>query len=198
MKGIVTHSYRLFFIILSGGAIIIDIANTSQNLVNFFSYFTIISNLMLITIFTYLTIERDNTNRYIDLIRGAVVLYMLITGIVYIVLLDTGHDTVLLSWVSIILHKIMPPVALIDWIINPPINKLVYKDSILWLAFPALYLIYVLIRGIYIHWYPYQFLNPQLKGYLEVVEYSLLIGVLSIILGIGLIKIKNLAFKVSL
>jgi hypothetical protein len=67
----------------------------------------------------------------------------------------------------------MPCVAVIDWLWQPPRLKLRAGHVLLALAFPALYLLYVLLRGSSVAWYPYPFLNPaNVGGYPGVAVYS--------------------------
>jgi hypothetical protein len=47
---------------------------------------------------------------------------------------------------------------------QPPRAKLGARHLLLALIFPVLYLVYVLVRGNSIGWYPYPFLNPALVG----------------------------------
>ena len=45
---------------------------------------------------------------------------------------------------------------------------------LLWQVFPLLYLIYVLVRGAIVGWYPYPFLDPaKVNGYGNVALYAL-------------------------
>jgi hypothetical protein len=90
----------------------------------------------------------------------------------------------------------MPVVAVAYWFIYPPKNKIVYKDALSWLIFPALYLVYTLIRGASINWYPYPFLNPgHVGGYVGVAAYSL--GILVVFIGFSaaLVWATNKAHK---
>jgi hypothetical protein len=130
---------------------------------NYFSYFTELSNLFAAAVFLYgavhVTSERSST---IEMLRGAAVMYMLTTGIVYAVLLS-GQD-VTYPWVNTIVHRIMPIAVALDWVIDPPRMRLEPRQTILWMSFPLVYIAYTLIRGAIVNFYPYFFVNPNRHG----------------------------------
>jgi hypothetical protein len=150
------------------------------NLFNFFSYFTILSNIFAAFIFIsgaiYLLRKRKPTHGE-DIIRSASVLYMAVTGIVFAVLLSGQNLGLLLPWVNDVLHKIMPVVVVADWLYQPSRTKLKVKQIPLLFIFPIVYLTYSLIRGPIVGWYPYLFLNPsKSRGYIGVAAYC--VGIL--------------------
>jgi hypothetical protein len=130
---------------------------------DYFSYFTELSNLFAAAIFLYGAIrpagERTLT---IELLRGAAVVYMLTTGIVYAVLLS-GHPPPY-PWVNTIVHRIMPVAAALDWAIDPPRMRLALRQTMLWMSFPLVYVAYTLARGAIVNWYPYFFVDPRRHG----------------------------------
>lgn len=130
---------------------------------DYFSYFTELSNLFAAAIFLYGTIHpRGTRSRTVELFRGAAVVYMLTTGIVYAVLLS-GQD-VTYPWVNTIVHRLMPVAVALDWLIDPPRVRLELRQTILWMSFPLVYVMYTLTRGAIINWYPYFFVNPNRHG----------------------------------
>jgi len=148
-------------------------------LVNFFSYFTILSNifaaLVLIISGLYLLNGRKPTPTQ-EIIRSATVLYMAVTGIIYAALLSGLSLGFLMPWVNDVLHRIMPIVVVADWLYQPTKAKLRVKQIPLLLIFPIAFLAYTLVRGPSANWYPYPFLNSsKAGGYLGVALYSLAI-----------------------
>lgn len=132
---------------------------------NFLSFFTIESNIVaaLVLLGTGL-LPLSRRPGWWDGLRGAATLYMVTTGIVYNTLLldvDVGN---LASWVNNVLHRVMPLVILADWLLAPPRERISRRTSLLWLVFPILYCIYSLIRGPFVDFYPYPFLDPRLDG----------------------------------
>jgi hypothetical protein len=151
---------------------------------DYFSYFTELSNLFAAAIFLYGAV-RPATSRstLVELLRGAAVVYMLTTGIVYVVLLS-GQDTTY-PWVNTIVHRIMPVAVALDWAIDPPRVRLAPRQTILWMSFPLVYVAYTLTRGAIVNWYPYFFVDPNRHGgYLLVAGdcAAITVGILALIL----------------
>ncbi len=144
---------------------------------DYFSYFTILSNLFAAGILLSGALRGDGPRSAgVELLRGAAVVYMLTTGIVYAVLLS-GHDSAT-PWVNAIVHRVMPVVVALDWMIDPPRVRLPLRSTLVWMSFPLLYIAYTLIRGAVVNWYPYFFVSPHHSaGYLGVAGGCLAIGV---------------------
>jgi len=161
---------------------------------NFFSFFTIESNILaaclLIAMGTYTLMKREEKN--IAYIRGAVTLYMTMTGIIYMMFLS-GNEVALqttIPVVNFVLHYLIPVVILLDWLIFPPKTPVTFQKSLAWVVFPALYLVYSLVRGAITAWYPYPFINPITNGWPNVIGMSLSIAVGTIGL-IGLLTLRT-------
>jgi hypothetical protein len=130
---------------------------------DYFSYFTELSNLIAAGVFLYGALSpRRARSRAVELWRGAAVVYILTTAIVYAVLLS-GHIPVY-PWVNTVLHRVIPIAVALDWLLDPPRVRLRLRDTLVWLVFPALYVAYTLIRGAIVDWYPYFFVNPHRHG----------------------------------
>ena len=178
----------MLFALLGFSAIVTEIATLAErgtfNSINFFSYFTVLSNVLAagVLLISALVTARGSKHVVIDLLRGASVLYMVMTGIIFSVLL-AGLDSDALTavpWDNTVLHYIMPVAVLLDWILDRPKRKMVFQKNVLWITFPILYVTYSLIRGEIVGWYPYPFLNPAIKGYQAVIVVSAAITILVI------------------
>jgi hypothetical protein len=84
----------------------------------------------------------------------------------------------------VVLHYTMPTVIVIDWLVDLPKNRVSLRESLIWLAFPLLYLVYSLLRGPLVDWYPYPFLDPRIEGYGNVAVMSVLIAVMAFVLAV--------------
>ena len=147
------------------------------NVLNFFSYFTNLSNLfaaVVLIVSAFFMLKQREPSAADDLMRGAAVLNMTVVGIVFAVLLrdvDLGH---LLPWVNTLLHYVMPVIVLLDWLYTPPGTAIGAKQMLQWQIFPLLYLVYIMVRGALVGWYPYPFLDPaKVNGYGNVTLYIL-------------------------
>lgn len=151
--------------------------------INFFFYFTVLSNILAAIMMAVLAVRPVPTMDN-GLVRGAVTLYMTITGIVYAVLLRPIEADVGLTdpWINWVLHSLGPAAVMIDWLLFPPGRTLNRSALWAWLIFPALFLGVTLIRGPFADFYPYPFLDPREIGYGAVAAYSagILVGFLAI------------------
>jgi hypothetical protein len=137
------------------------------NGLNIASFFTIQSNVLCAVVLLGLGLRHDHPlHRVAKVLRGPVVLYMAMTGIVYAVLLapaaaDVGLQ---LPWVNFVLHVAAPLYIVVDWFVAPPVPSPAPRQAVVWLAFPVVWLAYTLIRGPIADWYPYPFIDPRPDG----------------------------------
>lgn len=199
-KTLALRLYRLLFATLVLTAVTVLMRHLSQqgtfDPVNFFSFFTIQSNVFAALVFLAMgCIRRTAHNGYVlDILRGAATLYMGITGIVYTLLLS-GLEAQLqtpIPWVNTVLHYIFPLVVIIDWLIALPKRTITYGRALLWLIFPLAYLAYSLVRGEVIGWYPYPFLNAEKLGYLQVSITVACVAIGTILLCLALARLTRL------
>lgn len=148
---------------------------------SFFSFFTIQSNLFAAAL---LACSGLRGAQGLDGWRGAAMLYLGLTGLVYGVLL-AGYQVQLqttIPWVDVVLHRAMPLLVAADWLLQRPASQPGWRRPALWLVYPLLYLGYSLLRGPYAGWYPYPFLDPANGGYASVAAYALGIAAVTLLL----------------
>jgi len=164
----------------------------SYNTLNFFSYFTNLSNLFAAVVLLLRVFSWSSRSAALDVVRYASAVNMAVVGIVFAALLRDVDLGALLPWVNFTLHYVMPVAIVLDWLFQPPGSKLKVKYLALALVFPAAYLAYVLLRGAALGWYPYPFLNPaNVGGYNGVAMYSLGIFVTFLVVGGALLAAGN-------
>lgn len=162
---------------------------------NFFSYFTIASNVLTVVVllmgaFFLLTRKGDDT-RWFTVLRVVLTTYMGVTGVVYNLLLrgvDVAEGATV-PWSNEILHVAGPLYVVLDWLLAPGRIPLAYWRTIrVVVVFPVLWVIYTLTRAPFTpneltgtsYWYPYPFLDPHLAptGYFSVAFYVVMIALL--------------------
>lgn len=152
---------------------------------NFFSYFTIQSNIIIVIIFlagALISSTRFHTRRF-QLLRGAATTYIMTTGIVYFFFLR-GLEAELqttIPWVNFVLHTALPLYALLDWWLVSTDTRISFRRIGLWILYPVAYLIYTLLRGLVVEWYPYPFLDPGNGGHIQVTISSIVITLLIVL-----------------
>jgi hypothetical protein len=175
------------------------VARNRFNAGNFFSYFTVQSNTLAVISLTVSAIATASgaTRRGLDLFRGAVTLYMTTTILIFIVLLSgyPSSDLTAVPWDNTVLHYLMPIVIIIDWLIAPPQAAVAYRTALVGLAYPLSYLGYSLIRGHFVHWYPYPFMNPSHHGYAGVITTSVVIAVILAAITWGIAAVPRLSIS---
>ena len=165
------RAYRLLLAAAILAAIFYQLAQfagSGVSVITYLSFFTIQSNLIAAAVLLWngLWPARGEPTLARDLVRGAAVLYLAITGVVYALLLSAYNDQVegALLWINLLHHYLAPVAVFIDWLIDPPGPALTFRRALIWLVYPLLYLAYSLLRGAWIDWYPYPFLDPGAVG----------------------------------
>ena len=165
----------------------------SYSVLNFFSYFTNLSNLFAAVVLLLSVLsppfQRGGAG---DVVRYLSTVNMAVVGLVFAVLLRDVDLGALLPWVNFVLHYVMPVAIVLDWLLKPPTGKLQAQHLALALVFPVVYLVYVVLRGASVGWYPYPFLNPaHVGGYGGVAVYGLGIAVTFLLVSWALLVAGN-------
>ncbi len=147
---------------------------------NFFSYFTIQSNIIVAVVFAVaavIQLRGSGEPLWLDRMRGAATVYISITGVVYSMLLSGLDVNTPLPWANVVLHYFVPVITVVDWLLDLPEHRIEFRSALMWLAYPLVYLVYSLIRGPIVDWYPYPFLDPRHDGYGHVAIMSVFVAI---------------------
>jgi hypothetical protein len=214
----------LFFIIRILGAVVIGAAIITQLVnnvaywrqvgitdfsslpVNFFSYFTIESNVVAVFVFVVgavFLVRKIDDPRWFGIIRACATAFMTVTFVVYNTLLRGVNvsDGLVVPWTNEVLHVIGPILIILDWLFAPGRIRLEWKHVWWIVAFPIVWAIYTMIRGPLAYnelghkqsWYPYPFLDPanSAEGYVSVAFYIVLIAVIIGLVGAVVIWVSR-------
>ncbi|CAN5636346.1 Pr6Pr family membrane protein [soil metagenome] len=177
--------YRVGFalaVVIAIGILVLDLVRLDRfDPLNFFSYFTIQSNLIAVAAFLLAARSGGDRSHGLNLLRGGSVVYMTVTFVVFGLLLEGTNVDTTLAWVDFIVHKLFPIVVLIDWLIDPPRERVTVRQALLWLVYPLIWVAYTLARGALTDRYPYPFLDPTNAGYASVVIYIVAIFVFGLL-----------------
>lgn len=141
--------------------------------INFLSYFTILTSLLAAAAMLFPVLapgwplgaffERAS-------VRTAITGYIIIVGAVYFLLLrNVGHAEGLSLFFDHILHYVLPPLFVLDWILFVPKGVVAWRNGFACLGFPALYIAWTLSHGALTGWYPYHFVDVTKLGYAQTV-----------------------------
>jgi hypothetical protein len=191
--------FKAFISLIAWLAIILQLYLTNGSFFNFISYFTILSNILVAGSLTFsLFLSKTSPGKYFSSVKvqSAIALYIFIVGLVYNLILrgiwsPTGWQLV----VDNLLHVAVPILYVVYWLIYVPKGILNWADGLIWAYFPLVYLIYSLIRGHFVGWYPYPFLDVNKIGYQKVLTNSGLMVIAFFAVGLILIAFNKLAKK---
>lgn len=174
---------------------IIFVKNSESNFLvtnlKFFTYFTILSNLMVTLFYSfYLFYKKSQFISYATQITIAI--YITIVAIVYnCILRFIWNPTGLSKILDELLHVINPVLFIIIWFKNNNRYQIPYRYIFKILIFPLFYLTSVLILGFFIKHYPYPFLDVNTIGYKVVLLNSVGVTILFVLTSIVFIYISN-------
>jgi hypothetical protein len=141
-------------------------------LIRFFTYFTIQTNILVATCFTFLLLKPvSGWGKFFSNPRvlTAICTYITFVGLTYNLLLrQLWQPTGLQQIVDELLHSAIPIIFILFWLISVPKAGLQWKNIFTWLIYPVIYIIIVLIRGALSGYYPYPFIDVNDLGYPKV------------------------------
>lgn len=161
-------------------------AGIPETIIRFFSFFTILTNILVALAATVLLLDRPGRpGRFFSSprVQTALAIYILVVGLVYNTLLRSiWMPEGLQRGVDELLHLVIPVLFFLYWILYTQRRVLLWKDLPVWLLYPAFYCLYILIRGYFSGFYPYPFIDATRLSALEVARNcSILVGVFLVI-----------------
>jgi hypothetical protein len=164
-----------------------------QSVGRFFIFFTILSNLLVaISLTVILLIPGSAAGLFFAKPSSAtaVLVYIFIVGLVYnIILRNLWQPTGLQKLADELLHVAVPLLYLLYWLLFAVKTPLQWIHPFQWLVFPAIYLVYAMLRGGIEGFYPYPFINVKELGYQHVLLNSAGLLVVFIIAGLLFVAI---------
>ena len=147
---------------------------------NFFDYLTIQSSILFLVvtvIAAVVALRGQDDAAWLDLVRVTVLSLTLSCGIIFALIIEQSGERgfrIDVPWSDVVLHFVLPAVAVLDWIIGPGRGTSPWRSIAIVLVFMIGWGLVTLARGPIVGWYPYFFLDPaQVSGPLETLLYSL-------------------------
>jgi hypothetical protein len=140
--------------------------------INYFSFFTTIGNILVALAMTLPWLApRSRLAQWLlrPSVRTVIVAYIIVVGLVYHLMLRNLYNPQ--GWrlaCVIILHYVIPPLFIIDWLAFVQKRHLSWKILFGALALPVLYVAWTLVHGAFTGFYPYPFINVARFGYAQV------------------------------
>jgi len=154
-------------------------SSPAARVANLFCFFTIDSNLLVGFTSAAFALGLSRPRTLFQVLRLDALVGIAVTGIVFQVALAGLND--LSGWgafADTMLHKVSPILCVLGWLLFGPRALLSWR--VVWwsLVFPLGWLVFTLIRGAIIDYYPYPFVDVTVLGYGQVTVNCLLVGVL--------------------
>ncbi|GIH91130.1 hypothetical protein Psi01_17600 [Planobispora siamensis] len=202
-----TYAYRIVLVVAGVAGLVCTWLAASDPL-NPPVYFTVQSNIMLVAYYVW-TLWRGVASA---LLKGAVTLFISITGLVFhfvlmhgaspLGLLPDGQGDDVSQMGNLLLHYVTPILAFADWLVFDRALRPAWTAPLVWLAYPAFYLVFALTRGALLEpgtdrRYPYPFLNVDRLGYDGVALQAVLLTLFFAALGYVLVALHRLASRTA-
>ncbi|WP_053146781.1 Pr6Pr family membrane protein [Pseudomonas sp. Pf153] len=147
-------------------------ASLLGGLVNTFSFFTVLTNILVAVVLTWELTERPSVVRrwfLLPSVRSGIAVSIALVGLAYNLLLR--HLWQPDGWQFVadeLLHDVVPLLYVVYWWLCVPKGTLRLRHIGLWVVYPVVYFAYLLLRGDWLATYPYPFIDVASLGYRQV------------------------------
>lgn len=133
---------------------------------SFFAFYTILTNIVLVLIYLSEIIPTQRLAIFrLPVTRGSMVACIsLVSLYVFFVLRNLYAPTGLLELSDKLLHYVAPLLYILWWTIGQPHGQLRWRNLPLMLLPTLIYFVVVLLRGLWLHRFPYPFMNVDELG----------------------------------
>lgn len=179
VMGWLTLLLQLYLIIIN------RTASIPETVTRYFSFFTILTNILVAVSLTAVAQKGITTSGSFftrPKTLTATTVYITIVGLIYnIILRFQWAPEGMAKLVDELLHSVIPAGFIIFWLAYVPKKNIDWKNIFPWLLYPLIYLGYTLVRGTFANWYPYPFVDVLQLGYNKVIINSALVCLLFIL-----------------
>jgi len=143
-----------------------------------FKFFTLQSNLLLLIYSsTELFMQKVSKSKLHTFILGPITAYILLTGIVYLVILEPIYELYGLEKLSsVLLHYVSPVMMFVYWLIAEK-RRYRFQEFFKWLAYPILFMVWGLFLALLFKDYLYPFF--------DIAEYGAFVGIYLLLVAMG-------------
>jgi hypothetical protein len=164
--GLAIQQYLIFYSRWESGASLLG------GLINFFSFFTVLTNTLAVVVLSYAQVSRDSAAKRFFLapvISSGIAVSILVVGLAYNLLLRHLWQPEGFQFIADeLLHDVMPVLFFIYWWRCVPKGDLRVKHIGGWVIYPLVYFAYALLRGDLLGQYQYPFIDVSTLGYPQV------------------------------
>lgn len=164
--GLAIQQYLIFSSRWDAGASLLG------GLINFFSFFTVLTNTLAAVVLSYAWVKRDSPAKRWFLapaVSSGIAVSIVVVGLAYSLLLRHLWQPEGFQFIADeLLHDVMPVLFVVYWWRYVPKGHLRLKHIGLWVIYPLVYFGYALLRGDLLGQYQYPFIDVGTLGYPQV------------------------------
>lgn len=164
--GLAIQQYLIFYSRWEAGASLLG------GLINFFSFFTVLTNTLVAVVLSYALVNRESAARRFFLapkVSSAIAASIVVVSLAYNLLLRHLWSPEGFQFIADeLLHDVMPVLFVIYWCRYVPKGTLRFTHIAGWVIYPLVYFAYVLLRGHLLGQYQYPFIDVDALGYPQV------------------------------
>ncbi|AZF35848.1 Integral membrane protein [Pseudomonas sp. R4-39-08] len=164
--GLAIQQYLILYSRWSSGASLLG------GLISFFSFFTVLTNTLVVVVLSYWLVKRESAGKRFFLAPGissGIAASIVVVSLAYNLLLRHLWSPEGFQFIADeLLHDVMPGLFLIFWWRCVPKGTLRFKHIAGWVVYPLVYFAYVLLRGHLLGQYQYPFMDVGSLGYPQV------------------------------
>ena len=165
---------------------------------DFFSYFTVLSNILVAVVMAMLWRNPSRSGALFRILRMDALVMITVTGLVYWAVLAGGVELQGLEYVTnTIEHTLVPIATLLVFVIFGPRGQFRVSTVFAALVLPIAWALLTLVRGATISAYPYGFINVAQYGYGSVLVNIAGVAVLGIVIGFVFLGLDRLLARMQ-
>lgn len=177
--GVARIAVALLCVVALVGRFVWGLGSATFTAANFFAYLTIQSNVAFVVVSVLSGVVAfvvPVDPRWLTTIRAAILTCTVTAGVVFLLIVQQAGQRAVridMPWSDVLLHFVIPVVALVDWFVAPGRRRARWTALTLTIGYALLWGAATFVRGFVVGWYPYFFLDPaQVDGPLELVLYG--------------------------
>jgi len=164
--GLAIQQYLIFYSRWEAGASLMG------GLINFFSFFTVLTNTLAAVVLSYALVKRPSAAQRFSLapaVSSGIAVSIVVVGVAYNLLLRHLWQPEGFQFIADeLLHDVMPVLFALYWWRCVPKGQLRLTHIGLWMIYPLVYFGYALLRGDLLGQYQYPFIDVSTLGYPQV------------------------------
>jgi len=159
----------------------------TERFVRLFSYFTIDSNLLIACVSLLLAFRPAHDGPLFRVLRLTALLCIAVTGVVFhTVLTGLRELTPSGQLANFLLHTAAPGLAVLGWLLAGPRPRTDRGTIARAVLLPLAWIVYTFVRGAFVDWYPYPFMDVGKLGFARAALNSGLVALVFIVMAFGL------------